>query len=469
MPTINLGRRELKALTDAARDGRAVTLCAEEGKPDAGVRFTPGEAVTFFDSKVKGFGVRFHASRKAAFILEYRPVNGGRDAPKKRITIAAVGTMTLEDAKQVAKDMRAEVRLGRDPMEERQAARRAETLSQLIRAYLDEHVKPKRKPATLALYEGYLKSFIAPRQDKKDPSSPLLPGALGGKKAIALTRQDVAKLHREMGKTQPRTANATVTLIAAAYAWGAKHGALPEDHRNPAKAIERFPENSRERFLKTEEFARLGETLRLAETEGLMWGPRPGPKAKHAPKEKNRHVMVDPFAVAAVRLLIFTGARLREILHLEWSQVDTERGLAFLPDSKTGKKPLILTAPALEVLAGLPRVGRYVIASESAGAKDETPRADLHRPWARITAHAKLSDLRIHDLRHSFASVGVGGGMGLPIVGKLLGHADVKTTQKYSHLETDPVRRAGDAIALKIQAQMTGKSAAVIPMHGRDS
>lgn len=436
MPTISLGRREISSL-----------------------RPTPGRPVTYFDAKLSGFGLRYHSSGHASFIFEYRPVKAGRNASKRRITLGAVGTLTLEEAKAFAKDLKAHVRLGGDPMHERQLARRAQSMERLVRAYLDDHVTPKRKATTLELYEGYLRSHIAPRQDRNDSTSSLLPGSLGGKKAIDLTRQEVARFHKETGKHRPRTANAVITLIAAAYTWGSKNGELPVDHCNPAKGIERFPEQSRERFLRADEFARLGETLRLAETEGLAWEPRPNSKTKHAPRLENRIVKIDQFAIAAIRLLIFTGARLREILNLEWSQLDYERGLLLLPTSKTGKKTIVLTAPALAVLATLPRIGRFVIASSSAGANDEKPRADLHRPWARITAHANLDGLRIHDLRHSFASIGVGSGMGLPIIGRLLGHLDVKTTQKYSHLETDPVRRAGDAIALRIEAQLGGQTA----------
>ena len=134
------------------------------------------------------------------------------------------------------------------------------------------------------------------------------------------------------------------------------------------------------------------------------------PKAKHAPKVENRHVKLDPFAVAAIRLLILTGARLREILHARWCDVDFERGLIQLPNSKTGAKPIYLSAAAQELLSDLPRIegNPYIFAGKKkreTEEKDGAPRADLKQPWSAVTRAASLEGLRIHDLRHSFASL----------------------------------------------------------------
>jgi integrase len=153
--------------------------------------------------------------------------------------------------------------------------------------------------------------------------------------------------------------------------------------------------------------------------------------------------------------LILTGARLREILHAQWPYVDFERGILFLQDSKTGKKPVYLSAAALAILAALPRVGGnpHVIA----GAKDGAPRSDLKKPWAAVKRAAGLEDVRLHDLRHSFASIGAGASMGLPIIGKLLGHTQAATTARYAHLDADPMRRAVNTIGATITAAMEGK------------
>ena len=443
MPTVNLGRRELKAL-----------------------RPTPGRATTFYDAKLKGFGVRFHKSGRAAYIVEYRPLGSGRDAPKKRITIAALDAMKLEAARDAAKNMLAGIRLGADPMAERQASRRAETVADLFAAYLKEHVRPKLKPGTAALYAGYDKHWIGP--------------AWGTRKAESITRADVQRLQRQVAERREKApakkvgrgcpplggkgvANRLLAFVSGAYRWGSESGILPEGFPNPARGVKKFAGQARERFLSSEEFARLGEALRLAQDEGLPWHPDPTkPKANRAAKEENRRVVFDGYSVAAIRLLILTGARLREILNLKWSEVDFERGLLFLGDSKTGPKPIVLSPPALEVLAGLERVGAFVIASGDT----EKPKTDLHKPWARISKHAGLEGVRLHDLRHTYASVGVGGGLNLPVIGKLLGHKNTSTTQKYAHLSDDPVRAGANAIANRIAAMMGGTSGEVVRIHG---
>ncbi len=153
-----------------------------------------------------------------------------------------------------------------------------------------------------------------------------------------------------------------------------------------------------------------------------------------------------------MRLLLFTGCRTREILSLEWSHVDLERGFLFLPDSKTGRKPVVLNAPALAILSELPRVSNYVIA----GDEPDKPRHDLKKPWRLIVRRAGLAGLRIHDLRHTHASFGVAAGFGLPIIGEILGHTQPSTTQRYAHLDNNPVRRASKRIGTVIAAALDG-------------
>jgi integrase len=241
-----------------------------------------------------------------------------------------------------------------------------------------------------------------------------------------------------------------LAVIGSLYSFAGKRHILPMG-LNPARGIEKYPEKGRERFLSLEELGRLGDAIREAET---IWLPytvdEEGPNAKHAPKEGNRRTVIGPHAAAALRLLLLTGARLREILHLRWEHVDFERGLLLLPDSKTGKKAIVLNAPALDVLANLPRAGSYVIA----GGDPEKPRADLKRPWQAVARRAGLGGVRVHDLRHTHASYGAGAGLGLPIIGKLLGHTQAATTQRYAHLDADPLRRASERIGGDIAAAM---------------
>jgi integrase len=263
-------------------------------------------------------------------------------------------------------------------------------------------------------------------------------------------------------------------MLSGLFSWAARasQGEVPAGF-NPTKEIERFPEQARERYLTPEEFARLGDALREAETVGIPYQvDEKKPTAKHAPKPEHRRTKIDPHAAAAIRLLLFTGARLREILHLEWDHVDFKNGILLLQDSKTGRKPLILNAPALAILSTLAdsRRGKYVIAGASAGSEDERPRADLKGPWSAVSKRAGLDGVRLHDLRHSFASVGAGSSLGLPIIGKLLGHRRSETTARYAHLADDPLRRASETIAIEIAARMgepLPPSADILPMAKR--
>lgn len=165
-------------------------------------------------------------------------------------------------------------------------------------------------------------------------------------------------------------------------------------------------------------------------------------------------------------MLIFTGARLREILDAKWDYVDWERGIMFLPDSKAGRKPLYLSAAVLSLLKELSRVkgNPHIIP----GAKKGAPRADLKKPWNAIRRSAGLSDVRIHDLRHTYASIGAGASLGLPVIGKLLGHSQPATTARYAHLDADPMHRAADIISGQIAAALEGKQGNVVELRGKN-
>lgn len=392
---------------------------------------------TLFDSEIKGFGLRVFPSGAKSWIFEYKGSEGGRRASTRRVTIGAVGTLTPDEARSLADLLRAKVRLGGDPQKEKTAQREAPTLAEVAERFLAAHVKAKRKAATASHYEDALNRLVL--------------RTLGKRKAKEVTRGDLAKLHLSLAKT-PFQANRMLAVVSSMYQWAGKHGETPDGY-NPASGIERFAEEGRERFLSADELERLGSAIRLAETDGVPWEIDQDKKRKHVPKTKQA-TTIDPFAAAALRLLIFTGARVGEILNLKWAHVDLERGLLLLPDSKTGKKTIVLNAPAMQILADLDHVGVYVIAGATAGQKDEKPRADLKRPWEMVRKQAKLDGLRLHDLRHNFASFGAGGGLGLPIIGKLLGHAQASTTQRYAHLDADPLRRAADAIGAAIAGAM---------------
>lgn len=424
MPILKLNRRNIAAIVPA-------------DKP-----------TIYFDTDLKGFGLMVQPSGTRSWIVEYRVGAGGRSAAKKRMVLGKNSDLLPpETAREMAKTTLARVHVGANPAAQRSDERSSATIKTLCELFLERHVEAKRKARTAELYRQIISTHIVPR--------------LGSVRAVSLTRADVADMHAAIAKPVDGVggryvANRSVAILSAIYGWADGAGLVPDDF-NPTRKVEKFEERSRERYLTTSELERLGAVLRQAETTGLGWRlDDTKPTSKHTPKA-NRVTIVPVHVTAAIRLLMFTGCRLREILNLEWRDVDLERGLLFLPDSKTGKKTVVLASPALTILDGLPRVGRYVIAGDTAGQKDEVPRADLKRPWAAVTNAAELNGLRLHDLRHTFASIGVGGGLGLPIIGGLLGHADTKTTQKYAHLDADPARVAANVIAGKISAAMEAR------------
>jgi len=391
-----------------------------------------------YDKDLTGFGVAVYPSGVKSWVCEYRPHGGGRGVAKKRVTLCKVTQLTPEQARKIAADMLATVRLGGDPATEKAERRAAITVGELIDLFDAQYVGPMLKPGTAVSHRIALEE---------------LRRSHGALKAVALTRAHVAALHVRMAD-RPYAANRAAAVWSKAFAWAATRGLIPEGH-NPMKGLQKYREQGRERFLTTDELARLGAALVEGETIGLPYlVDTEKPSAKHAPKESNRRTLTDPHAVAAIRLLILTGARLREILRARWEHVDIERGVIFLVDSKTGRKPVYLSAAALEVLAGLPRIegNPYIIPGEKAG----QPKADLKKPWAAVCKAAALEGVRLHDLRHSFASIGAGASMDLPVIGKLLGHSQAATTHRYAHLDADPLRRAVDTIGATISAAMNG-------------
>ena len=387
-----------------------------------------------WDGSLPGFGVRIQSTGAMSYVVKYR-AGSGRSAPTRRLTLGKAGTITPDEARTLAKKTLGSVAHGADPAAQRAADKRASTLAEVAEQFLTEHVEAKRSASSAKSYRDLLERLAIPE--------------LGKRKAEKITTAEIHRLHSKHGRS-PYQANRLLRVLSSLFSFAAKAHVVPVGF-NPCRGIEHFPEEGRERYLTTPELAQIGEAIREAETVGLPYSvDETKPKAKHAPKEDNRRTVIGPHAAAALRLLIFTGARLREILHLKWEHVDFERGLLLLPTSKTGKKTIVLNAPALAILNDLPRTSDYVVAGSSA----DSPRSDLKKPWKAVATRAGLTGVRIHDLRHTHASVGAGAGLGLPIIGKLLGHTQSATTQRYAHLDNDPLKKASEHIGSRLAAAM---------------
>jgi integrase len=400
-----------------------------------------------WDSDLRGFGLRVQPSGLKTFFVRYRAGAGGRGATKEFFPIGRYGEhLTPDEARRRAREVLGAVAGGENPAEARRKERQADTVSQVAEAFMAEHVRTKRKPTTAAHYQHVIDAHVLPD--------------LGNRRAAEITLADVARIHHRL-RDKPSIANYVVAVVGSMFTWAGKRHLVPKG-LNPAVGVDRYDEKRRERYLSTSELNAIGAALRLAETDGVPWSPDPAKKTKHAPKRPEaRRVRIDASAAAALRLLIFTGARLREILHLRWAEVDFERGLLILPTSKTGQKTIVLNAPSLSILNSLPRSGEYVIASDNPA----KPRADFKRPCATVAKAAGVSGVRVHDLRHTHASVGAGAGLGLPIIGKLLGHSQPATTARYSHIDADPLRRASEAIGATLAAAMDGSSGEAVPLR----
>jgi integrase len=387
-------------------------------------------AAFIWDDEIKGFGLRIAPGGTKSYVLSYR-AGRGRNAPQHRITLGKHGAWTPEQARREARRLLGAIASGDDPAVARKAEARTMTLCALTQLYLAEGAGHK-KPTTLRSDRGRIQNHLVP--------------LLGKLRIDRITRTDVERMLRDVtaGRTaapapdEPRrgklarggsgTAAQALAVLSAVMSFAVARG-LRDD--NPVRGVRKPQGRRMERFLSEAEIARLGEAL-----------------------EAEAKATSDPYPAAAIKLLLLTGCRRSEILGLRWEWIDYERAMIFLPDSKTGRKPVYLNAPALDVLATLPRqLGNpYVVCGRRAG----SAYVGLGKVWRRVCCAAELSALRLHDLRHSFASVGAAGGNSLLILGKLLGHRHAATTQRYAHLSADPMRQAAEAIGQRINTALTG-------------
>lgn len=306
-------------------------------------------------------------------------------------------------------------------------------MAELCEQYL-LHGCGTKKASTLATDRGRIERHIKP--------------LMGRRKVQEVTRADVKKFLQDIArgktaadiKTGKRgraivrggqgTATRTVGLLGGIFGYAVDCGMIDV---SPVIGVKRFADKKGNRYLSQQEFVALGEALRKAEFDGE-----------------------NPSALAILKLLVFTGARKGEIETLKWSEVDFASGYLKLADSKTGQKAVPLNAGALKILNDQERLfGNEYVFPAYRGERyyEGTPKV-----WKRLRAVAELDDVRLHDLRHSFASMAVSGGASLPIIGALLGHAHSATTQRYAHLSDDPLRAASDSVGSQIAVSLYGKS-----------
>lgn len=365
-----------------------------------------------FDTDLPGFGVRVMPSGKRFFLVQYR-----RHGRTRRVMIGQFGIVTAELARREATIKLGSVRgADGDPAAMRDADRQSTTMKELGERFLNQYVPVRCKPSTQTEYRRSVELFLDPFFAKQ--------------RVRSVTTADVAELHGSLSHI-PYQANRTLGVLSKmmnlAETWG-----MRDKHSNPCEDVERYPERKRERFLSPKELQSLGQALTDAEVSQAE----------------------TKYAVAAFRLLLLTGCRLSEIQTLEWSGVYLEQKELRLQDSKTGAKTVHLGDAPVTLLEALARVAGnpYVIA----GRKGKAHLTDLQHPWRRIRKAAGLDDVRIHDLRHTFASGGLLVGEGLAMIGKLLGHTQVQTTARYAHLASDPVKQAATKISDRLASALSG-------------
>lgn len=359
-----------------------------------------------WDDSLPGFGVRVKPSGVKTFIVQYRNKSGR----SRRGSVGRHGVLTLAEARKEALKMLAGATSGDDPVEERAELRQCLTVSGLFERYMDEHCEGRCKPSTIRANHWTYKRLLKPR--------------VGNRKLIELRQADINKMHSDM-RDKPYNANRSLQLIRAMLNWAERQELIPQ-HSNPAARVKLYPEPKRERFLSPEELQRLLDTIEQCEKEGE----------------------IDEFMAAAIHLLIYTGCRLGEILTMRWGDIDFEQERFTVTEHKTsqyGAKIIPLNEPALAILKNLPRYrdNPHVIVGRKPGSR----LINLEKPWRRVRTRAKLEDVRLHDLRHSFASFAVSAGISLPIIGGLLGHRSMQATARYAHLAHQPLKEASDKVA----------------------
>ena len=375
----------------------------------------------FWDRELTGFGVRVYPSGAKFYVVQVRGPDGS-----KRLTVGRHGVLTADQARRRAALIIARIKAGEKPIPAPMAPRPKDgpTVAEIAARYMEEHAAVRCKPSTAKHYRVKIERYILPE--------------FGNLPLAAVGRERVVDLHYRL-RGSPVVANHVVAILSRLFNMAEYWGLAPEGG-NPCRFVTAYKARKRERYLTEEEFNRLGGVLAEAETEGG----------------------VSASTVAAIRLLMLTGCRRSEILELQWNDVDLERHAIRLRDSKTGPRTVPLNPAAVEVLAGLRRVpgNPWVLPGREPGRRISS----LNVPWLRLRARAGLDDVRLHDLRHSFASRALALGESLPMIARLLGHAEVQTTARYAHLTRESMNASAARIAASIGEDiLRGSAGSAVP------
>ena len=372
-----------------------------------------------WDTELTGFGLKITPAGRKTFIYQYRLLG----SPKTdRFTIGRYLDRTSHNgkdqilsvriARQKAEILRGRINSGFDPKAEQREKANSLYTNDVLDDFVKDHVesKSKLKPRTSKGYKSYITNDIKPR--------------FKGLKLSDINRSDISKFHSENSNT-PSKANHIYAILSKFFNWCEERN-LRTDGSNPCRHVKKYTIKPRERFLTQKEDIRLSNVLDAAHKNGTE----------------------SLFVIAAIQLLRLTGARKMEILTLQWEWVDLENRVINLPDSKTGKKTIYLNSKAVEILRSLPKLdgNPFVIA----GLKHGSHVVNIQKAWTRIRNKAGLDDVRIHDLRHTFASFAVESGMSLHTVGSLLGHKQASTTFRYAHLADSRLKEAIETLGGRI-------------------
>jgi integrase len=369
-----------------------------------------------FDDAVKGFAIRINATGRRAFVLMYRRKSDGK---QRRMTIGAFGAWNTTQAREEAKRIKREIDGGGDPVGEQQATRTAPTIADLAARFAQDYV-PRKRLSTQRVYRQQIAADILP--------------AFGATKVAAISVADIDSFHHKLSARAPTAANRVLAVLSKMFSLAVRWGWRAD---NPVHGVERNQEHKRTRYLTGPELARLSAAL--AELR-------------------------DQQAANAVRLLLLTGARRGELLAAKWADIDLNSGTWVKPGATTKQRTehrVPLSAAACALLAEMREQAGEDADWIFPASRGSGPRPHINEAWIRLRKAANLGGARLHDLRHTHASILASSGLSLPVIGRLLGHTTAQTTLRYSHLQDDPLRVAVE----RVSAVLSGRAPAeVVPL-----